>query len=171
MMGELLGKRSGLAHQTRNSLSQRVVETLDMMGFAGQLADGSMLCRRHDTFVHHLLIRVQHGVLALCSRNLGPQALGTLAAAIPAMEGHHLTRLGIHGDPDPLRVRLLVDKTGHFIRFHLQALDHDVLMAHDGLDIHMVRSGLKAGDEKAQEPLESDTHRATNATPGNPLHQ
>jgi hypothetical protein len=35
----------------------------------------------------------------------------------------------------------------------------------------MVRQRLTAGDEKAQEPLESDTHSATHATQRNPLHQ
>jgi hypothetical protein len=89
--------------------------------------------------VHHILIRMKRGMLAICSRNLGPQSLGTLAAAITYMEGNHLTCLGLHGDPDPLLVGLLVDEAGYFIRFHLQALDHDVLLAHDGLDIQMVR--------------------------------
>ena len=31
--------------------------------------------------------------------------------------------------------------------------------------------GLKAGDEKAQEPRESDTHSATDAVQYNPFHQ
>ena len=35
----------------------------------------------------------------------------------------------------------------------------------------MIRQGLKALDQKAQEPLECDTHRATNAAQRNPLHQ
>ena len=35
----------------------------------------------------------------------------------------------------------------------------------------MIRQSLTALNEKAQEPLESDTHRATHATQGNPLHQ
>ena len=43
MVGELLGKRQRRAHQTRNALSQRVVEPLDVIGFPRQLTDGSML--------------------------------------------------------------------------------------------------------------------------------
>ena len=35
----------------------------------------------------------------------------------------------------------------------------------------MIRQGLNALDEKAQQPLECDTHCATNATQRNPLHQ
>jgi hypothetical protein len=34
MVGELLGKRQRRAYQTRNSLSQRVVEPFDVSGFA-----------------------------------------------------------------------------------------------------------------------------------------
>ena len=34
MVGELLGKRQRRAHQTRNALSQRVVEPFDVIGFA-----------------------------------------------------------------------------------------------------------------------------------------
>jgi hypothetical protein len=35
MVGELLGKRQRCAYQTRNALSQRVVEPFDVIGFAG----------------------------------------------------------------------------------------------------------------------------------------
>jgi hypothetical protein len=34
MVGELLGKRSRRTYQTRNALAQRVVEPLDVIGFA-----------------------------------------------------------------------------------------------------------------------------------------
>ena len=34
MVGELLGKRQRRAYQTRNALSQRVVEPFDIIGFA-----------------------------------------------------------------------------------------------------------------------------------------
>src|SRR5262245_29062186 len=35
MVGKLLGKRQRCAYQTRNALSQRVVEPFDVIGFAG----------------------------------------------------------------------------------------------------------------------------------------
>ncbi len=35
MIGELLGKRQRLTDQARHTLSQRIVEALDMIGFAG----------------------------------------------------------------------------------------------------------------------------------------
>ena len=37
--------------------------------------------------------------------------------------------------------------------------------------MEMIRQCLNALDEKTQQPLEFDTHRATNAAPGNPFHK
>jgi hypothetical protein len=87
------------------------------------------------------------------------------------MKGNHLTCLGVHGDPDPLLVRFLLDEAGHLIGFHLQTSDHDVAMAGDRLDVEMIRQGLEALDEKAQQPLEGDAYRATNAAQGNAFHK
>jgi hypothetical protein len=85
------------------------------------------------------------------------------------MKRHHLARVCIHGDPDPLRVGFLLHKAGHFIGCHLQALDHDVACAGDWVDVKMIGQGLDALDEKPQKPLEGDPHRATNAAQGNPF--
>jgi hypothetical protein len=54
-------------------------------------------------------------------RQLRPQVLGAPATAIPHVKGNHLATLGIHGDPDPRLIYFLLDKAGHFIRFHLKA--------------------------------------------------
>jgi hypothetical protein len=96
------------------------------------------------------LIRVKRGVLTVRVRDLGPQVLGTLVAAIADVKGNDLTGLGIHGDPDPLFVGLLLHKAGHFIGFHLQASQHDVTVPSDGLDVEMIRQGLEALDQKTQ---------------------
>jgi hypothetical protein len=68
-------------------------------------------------------------------------------------------------------VGLLLHKAGHFIRFHLQALDHHVVRAGDRLDVEMIRQCLEALDQKSQEPLECDPHCTTNAAQRNPLYQ
>jgi hypothetical protein len=44
-------------------------------------------------------------------------------------------------------------------------------MAGERLDVKMVRQGFKALHQKAQESLECDTHRATDAAQRYPLHQ
>jgi hypothetical protein len=127
--------------------------------------------RGHHPGVPHRLIRVKHGLLTRGKRHLGPQPLGTLAAAIPHRAGHPLTRLGLPGAPDPWLRRLRRGNVGHGVGVHLKPSQHDVLSAPDGLDRPMVRSGRTAGEEKAQAPLEADPHRATNAAPRTPIHQ
>jgi hypothetical protein len=87
------------------------------------------------------------------------------------MKGNHLAARGVHGNPSPLLVRLLLHKTGHFVGFYLQALDHDVLRTTHGLDMQMIRQSLEALDQEAQEPLEFHTYRATDAAQRYPLHQ
>jgi hypothetical protein len=87
------------------------------------------------------------------------------------MKGHHLAGLGVHGDPDPLLVSLLLHKAGHFIRFHLQASQHDVAVTGNGLNMEMIRQCLNALDEKTQQPFELDPHGAADASSRNPLHQ
>jgi hypothetical protein len=121
-----------------------------MIGFPCQLANRPVLRRRDHPVVHHILIRVKRGVLPVRQWNLGPQALGTLSTPIPHLKGNHLACVGVHGNPDPLLVGFLLYKAGHFIRFHLQALDHDLAVTRDGLDVEMIRQGFKALHQKAQ---------------------
>jgi len=45
MIGELFGKGQGVAYETGDALSQRVIETLDMIDFPGVLRDGFVLGR------------------------------------------------------------------------------------------------------------------------------
>ena len=164
MVREFVGKRQRLTYQAGNALSQRVVEALDVIGFAGQLADRPVLRCGNHPFVYHVLIGVKRGVLPLRFRNLRPESLGTLAAAITHVKGNHLASCGIHGDPNSLLVGLLLYKAGHFIRFHLKASNHDIAVTGDGLDVEMIRQCLNALDQKAQEPLEFNPHGATNAS-------
>ena len=43
---QLCGERQWVAHQTRHTLPQGVIEALDMIGFAGVLRDSAVLPRR-----------------------------------------------------------------------------------------------------------------------------
>jgi hypothetical protein len=118
MIGQFLGKRQRLTYQARHALAQCVVEPLEVIGCARQLADRPVLRRGNHPFVYDVLVGVKRRMLAVCMRNLRPQALGTLTATIPHMKGHHLASCGVHGDPDPLLVGLLLHTAGHLIRFH-----------------------------------------------------
>ena len=99
MVGELLGKRQRRAHQTRNALSQRVVEPLDVISFPRQLTDGSMLHRGNHLLIHYILIGVKRGMVTVRFRNLGPQLLSTRVAAIAHVKGNDwrvLASMAIH---------------------------------------------------------------------------
>jgi hypothetical protein len=50
---------------------------------------------------------------------------------------------------NPLLVDLLLDKAGHFIRFHLKASNHDVAVTGDRLDVEMIWQCPSALDQKA----------------------
>jgi hypothetical protein len=127
-----------------------MVEPLNMIRFAGQFADGSVLCGGNHPFIHHILIRIKGGVLTVRFRNLGLQARGTPTATVPHVKGNDLARCGIHRHPDPLLVGFLRHKAAHCIRCHLQALDHDVVRAGDRVDVEMIRQRLEAWDENPQ---------------------
>jgi hypothetical protein len=73
----------------------------------------------------------------------------------------------------PLRacVRFFLHEARQFIGFHCKALDQHIAGTGDGLDMQMIRQRLAALDQKPQEPLESDPHRATDAAQGNPFYE
>jgi hypothetical protein len=79
------------------------------------------------------------------------------------VKGNDLATLGIHGHPNPLLIRPCLHEAARFIRFHLKTSHHDVTVTGDGLDVEMIGQGLNALDQKAQEPLESDTHGTADA--------
>ena len=68
-------------------------------------------------FVHHVSIGIKRGMLTVRSGNLCPQALGTHAVTISDVQGNHLARLGLHGELEPLLMRLLSHETGYLSAF------------------------------------------------------
>jgi len=82
---------------------------------------------------------------------------------IAHVKGNDLASLGIHGNPHPLLMGFPLHEARQFIGFHFKALDQHIAGTRDGLDMQMIRQSFKALDEKAQEPLEGDAHRTTNA--------
>ena len=164
VVGELLGKRQRVAHQPGHALPQRVVEAFDVIGLPRQLADRCVVRHWNHLRIYDILSWVKCGVVTVRLRNLRPQLLGTRVAAIAHVEGDDLAGLGIHGDPHPLLIGFRLHKTGQFIGFYLQPLPQSIVCTGDEGDMQMIRQRCKALDKKAQEPLEGDTHRATNAT-------
>ena len=72
MIGELFGEGQRVTAETGDALPQRIVETLDMVGFPGLLRDGFVLRSRNDPFVDGLLIRIERRLLTVYCGEIGP---------------------------------------------------------------------------------------------------
>src|SRR5215467_13556343 len=120
MVFYLLGEGQRGAYKARKTLPQGVVEAFDMIGFPRLLRYGFVALRRNDTVVHFILVRVKDGVLLIDLGDLAPQRFGTLAAPIAHVKRNNLTRCGVHGQPDPLLISLLLHKAPHFLGFSLE---------------------------------------------------
>lgn len=72
VLDELLGKRQRPANQAGHPLPYRVVETLHVMGFAGQRADRLLLGGRNHTCVSHILLGMQRRLFTVRWWDLGP---------------------------------------------------------------------------------------------------
>ena len=164
MMSQLLGERQRFPDQTRDTLPQRVIEALDVLGSPGVLRDGFMLLRRNDTAISVVLIRVECGLRTVHPRDLGPQLSCALSIAIADVKGDDLAGPGIHGDPDPLFIRPLPDEAPRLIGFGFQLPNHHVGGADGQLDVSVFGTGRKALDHKMQERCETDAHRTADAT-------
>ena len=147
---QLFGKRQRTAYQTRDTLPQGVVESLNVIGLACFFADRTVLCSGDDAFIHHIRVRIKRRLMTLCLGYLAPELLGAFAAAVADVKSNDLSRFDSHGQPNPLLVGLLLNEAGHLVSFHFETLDHHVLVTRDRLDIQMVRQGLETGDDKAQ---------------------
>jgi hypothetical protein len=129
-----------------------MIEPFEVIGFARLLRDGSVPLRRHHTPVDFLWVRMKRGLLTVYRRDLGPQRLGTLTAAIPDMQCHELASCRVHGDPDPLFRGLRLHNTPHVIGFGFPLPKHDRCWIDGPLDMSMIGTGSKALDHQVPSP-------------------
>jgi hypothetical protein len=115
-----------LTHQTGHALPQRVIEAFDVIGFPSVLRDGFVLGWWNHILVGLVLIRMEYNLLAASHGDIGPQLFGTVTTAITNMKRNNLARLGVHGNPDPLPMGLLLHKAPHLISFGFQPSEHHV---------------------------------------------
>jgi hypothetical protein len=106
-----LGERQRTAHQTRDPLTERVIKSLDVVGFPDVLTDGCVLRSRDDPSVGRIVVRIEYRPFTIHLWNVGPELFGAVTAAIPDVESNDLARLPVYGNPHPLRVGLLLHKT------------------------------------------------------------
>src|SRR6516164_4534515 len=94
---QLFREGESVTDEAGDALPQRVIAALDMVGFAGVLRNGFVLCRRNDPGVDRILIYIECRLLTVHRRQIRPQLPRTLVTAIPDMEGNDLQCLFVHG--------------------------------------------------------------------------
>jgi len=168
-MLDLLGEGQCLADKARQALPQRVVEALDVVGFPCVLRDRFVALRWNDTAVYLILIRMEYGVLLIDRRDLTPQDFGTRAAPIAHVKRDNLTRGGVHGQPDPLLVGLLLHKAPHFVGFGFEFVHPYCGWMSGEPQMSMVGAAGEAFHHEVQQPRQADAHRAANPAQGEAL--
>src|SRR5215510_1038306 len=166
MVRQLLREGQSITDEAGDALPHRVIEALDMIGFAGLLGDGFVLRRGNDPGVDRILIRIEGRLLAVHRRQIGPQLFRALMTAITDVEGNDLPRLLVHRDPHPLRVGLFRHEAPHLIRFHLQTPDDHLPGSRYRQHMQMIRQRRKASDYKAHKPPDTDTYCPADAMAG-----
>src|SRR5262245_5559683 len=119
--------------------------------------------------VDSILIRIEHRLLAVHRRQIGPQLSRTRVTAIPDVEGNDLPCLLVHSEPHPLLVGLLLHEAPHLIRFHLQTPNNHLPGSCNRQHMQMVRQRRKAGNHKAHQPPNTDAYCPADAMEGNLL--
>jgi hypothetical protein len=146
MLGQLFGECPRVTYETADALPQCVIEPLDVSSFPGFLGDGLMLSSRNHAFVDFILIRKERRLLTVHRGKGCPQLFRTVVTAIPHVERDDLTRLLVHGDPDPWFVGPLLHDAPHLIGFHLKTSNDHITWGRNGLHMQMIRQRLKARD-------------------------
>jgi len=137
-----------------------------VVGFAGFFRDGLVTLSRDDALLHFLLIGMKGSMVLLDLRNRGPQGFGTLAAAIADVKRNNLAGLGVHGDPHPLLLVLLLHKAPHCVRFSLELVDEYVGWTGGKPSMEMIGAVCQAFDHEVQQPRQADTYRTAHPTQG-----
>lgn len=117
MHGVRLRKRERLADKAAQSLSERVVETLNMAGLPIAFARRTMLCFWQHFGVSLPEIREHHTPLVSLGHTLPHQAAGGFNSVADGI-GHNLARSPALSKPHPSLVSSVMDERPHLV--HLQ---------------------------------------------------
>ena len=83
MVRQLFREGQRVTDEAGDALPQRVIEALDMIGFAGVLRDGFVLRRGNDPGVDRILIRIECRLLTVHRWKIGPQLFRTRRGCDP----------------------------------------------------------------------------------------
>ncbi len=116
--------------------------------------------RRNHPSIGLRLIRVERRLFPVDPGERGPQFFGSRAPPIPHMKRNDLAGCGIHGDPDPVLVGLLLHKTPHLVGCGFQPSDDHVGWTLGKPHMSVIGTGGTAFHHTVQEPGEAAADRA-----------
>jgi hypothetical protein len=107
----LLGERQCRAYQVSNTLTSRIVASLDVIDEPGFLWDRFVVTRWNHACIDHILIRIKRCLLLIHRWKSRPQWLRTFATAVAAVNGNNLTGGSVEGQSQPWLVHFFLYKT------------------------------------------------------------
>src|SRR5262249_51721093 len=116
-------------------------------------------CRNHRR-VDCVLVGVEYRLLLIHGWESLPESGGALATAVADVEGEDLACSRLHGNPDPLAVRLLAHQAPELLPLGPQPLQDHRRGTSCWLGMEIFGGCLKPRAHKLQEPLQPDAHRA-----------
>ena len=162
----LFGEGQGGTDEARDTLPQRLMEALDILGVPGGRHDGFVWCRRHDPFRDDILVGRERRRRAGPRRKSGPQLLRTVVTAGADGARHAGPRLRGHGDLAPWLRGLVLHAAPPLLGLHLQTPNAPSPWGGHGRHRPMSRQGLTAGDQTGPQPPATDAHRTAHALQG-----
>lgn len=105
----------GFTDQGTTPLPQRVVESLNMIGFATPFIHWTMTLRWKNDSVDVPLVRVEHRTLVVVRWQRVPQLLTGLCGTIAKGDPNNFAGSTIKGEPNPDWLLLVTDKRPEFI--------------------------------------------------------
>lgn len=103
---ELLREGERFANEPGNTLTEGVVETLNVAGFAGFLADRFVALGGQDQGIGIPEIRVDEGALPIDRWQGIPQLLSRFCRPVPHGTAHNLTGVFVLSEPNPDLLKL-----------------------------------------------------------------
>ena len=102
-----------------------LLNRFDVVGCPRGFRDGFVTLRRDHAVVPVILVGVKGGLLGSDFGALRPQRLGPLPTPIAPMKRNTLAALGVHSEPNPWRVGLLLHEAPQFIGFGVKLINQD----------------------------------------------
>jgi len=141
------------------------------MSFPSFFGDGALLRCWDHAFIDFILVGMACRLCTVDRRHVRPELLATRATPLSPMQRNDLAGGRIHGDPNPLLVRLLLDEAPHLIGFRCQPRHPHGERPGGGLGMQVLGTSRATFHQKVQQPGETHPNGTADPTEGDALAQ